>query len=321
MSEPLAQLTAYWRQPGNLLSWNCLFVLPMWLNSWWSVFGGSRQPQIITVKHHDEPIGIAPLIIEKHQARFIGAPDVCDFQDMVIVPGREAEFYGTLFGFLKESGVDRLDLNPLHDNSTVVNVLPGSEARLNCRITRTQVDTTYAMELPQSWEAYLDQLSGKQRHEIRRKLRRLYEAAEVHLRVVSAKEDVTAEMDVFMRLFKTNRSDKAAFMTRAMETYFRRLAESLAEAGLVKLYLLELDGTSAAAAMCFDHANTLYLYNNGYNRRFNALSVGVISKVLAIRNAIDCKRTGFDFLKGSEKYKQHLGGQALPVYRYRIDLL
>ena len=318
--EPMTQMAAYWRQPESLLAWNCLFVLPMWLNSWWSSFGEGRPPQIITVKHQGEPIGIAPLMIEQHQARFIGAPDVCDYQDMIIAPGREAEFFKALFEFLKNAEVDHLDLNPLHANATVVTALPELKAQLNCRINHSRVDMTYAMELPQSWEAYLQQLTGKQRHEIRRKLRRLNEAADVHLRVVVTQEEVADHIDDFVHLFKTNRPDKAAFMTDTMKGYFRRLAESLADAGLLKLYFLDLNRTPAAAAMCFDYGNTLHLYNNGYDRRFDMLSVGVMSKVLAIRDAIERNRTGFNFLKGSEKYKQQLGGQPLPVYRYRIDL-
>ena len=319
--EPLAALVNYWRRTESSLAWNCLFVLPMWLDSWWSSFGEGRPPGIITVKHQGEPIGIAPLIIEKHQARFIGAPNVCDYQDMIVEPGKEAEFFGALFGYLKDAGIKYLELNPLHADSTVVTALPGLETRMNCRFTCTQEDWVYAMDLPPSWQAYLGQLSGKQRHEIRRKLRRLHDAADVRLRVVEADDVVADEMDVFIDLFTANRSDKNAFMTQSMGAYFRCLAKSLAEAGLLKLYFLDLDGHPAATAMCFDYGHTIYLYNNGYNRRFQSLSVGVICKVLAIKDAIERKRIRFDFLKGSEKYKQHLGGKPFPVYRCRIDLL
>jgi CelD/BcsL family acetyltransferase involved in cellulose biosynthesis len=321
VAEPFARLESHWRRAASQLDWNCLFVRPGWLSCWWASFGTGQDPQIFTVWHRGEPIGIAPLVIEKQRARFIGAPDVCDYLDVVVAPGRAVEFFTELLPVLREMGILGLDLNPLHAESSVVTVLPDIQDRLGCRLKRFREETTFVLRLPSSWEAYLQLLSGKQRHEIRRKLRRLHEAADVSLRVTADSATVAAEMDGFLNLFKTNRPDKAAFMTDTMATFFRRLAETLASEGLLKLYFLDLDDTPAAAAMCFDDGRTMYLYNNGYDRRFNALSVGIMSKVLAIRDAIKRNRARFDFLKGSERYKHRLGGQPQPVYRCRIELL
>ena len=128
-------------------------------------------------------------------------------------------------------------------------------------------------------------------------------------------------MDTFLRLFEANRSDKAAFMTSRRARFFRSLAEEMAGAGAAKLSFLELDAKPAAAVMCFHDPSTVYLYNNGYDHRFRSLSVGLLSKVLSIREAIREGKQRFDFLKGPEAYKRRLGGKPVSLYRCKLRIL
>ena len=53
---------------------------------------------------------------------------------------------------------------------------------------------------------------------------------------------------------------------------------------------------------------------------FAALNVGLLSKVLSIRDAIQSGLRTYDFLKGDEAYKRRLGGRPLPLYRCRVEL-
>ena len=95
----------------------------------------------------------------------------------------------------------------------------------------------------------------------------------------------------------------------------------MAAAGLLKLGILEMDGHIMAAVICFDYDDRIYLYNSGYDPGFNYLSVGLLSKVLCIKESIESGKKIFDFLKGDEPYKYNLGGQEVPLYRYQISLV
>ena len=176
------------------------------------------------------------------------------------------------------------------------------------------------LELPSTWDAFLKGLTGKERHEIKRKLRRLNEAAHIHFRVVERKTEVSEQVDIFFELFKLNRSDKSDFMTAQRVSFFRSLAEALAEARILKLFFLDLDDRPAAAVMCFDYNSTVYLYNNGYDERYRSLSVGLLSKVFTIRNSIERGKIKYDFLKGTEVYKKRLGGKPIQLFRCRVEL-
>jgi CelD/BcsL family acetyltransferase involved in cellulose biosynthesis len=172
-------------------------------------------------------------------------------------------------------------------------------------------DVTVELNLPSSWEEYLQLLSGKQRHELNRKLRRLNEEGDLNHRTgTDANEN---DIDTFLRLFRDSRQDKAAFLTPQMESFFRSIARAMAEQKLLRLNILELDKKPMAATMCFDYRDTVYLYNSGYEPDYGWLSVGVISKALCIKDSIERHKKRFDFLKGAEAYKYHLGGQELPL--------
>jgi len=64
----------------------------------------------------------------------------------------------------------------------------------------------------------------------------------------------------------------------------------------------------------------MYLYNNGYDNDFSSLSVGLLGKVLSIKESIQSGKKTYDFLKGAEVYKRRLGGQPIQLYRCLIEL-
>jgi CelD/BcsL family acetyltransferase involved in cellulose biosynthesis len=318
--ESFDSLSSYWLDPENPLRWDCLFVLPAWLQVWWSVFGAELAPYICVVRDREQVIGIAPLLVEGEEARFLGDPDVCDYQDFIVAPGREQEFFEVLINHLRQQGVTHLDLKPVRADSIVLSEFVGVAKSLECEFSCEPEDVTLEIELPATWDDFLGKLTGKQRHEVKRKLRRLHEAAEINNRVVEDVKGVKDEMDTFLTLFGLSRSDKATFMTSQMATYFRSLAETMAKVNLLKLFFLDLDGKPAAAVMCFDYNSTMYLYNNGYDERFSSLSVGLLSKVLTIKKSIKSERKKYDFLKGTEDYKHRLGGKPVNLYRCQVKL-
>ena len=107
-------------------------------------------------------------------------------------------------------------------------------------------------------------------------------------------------------------------MTAPREAFFQTVAEVMAAAGLLRFGILEVDRTLAAMVMLFEYNDTVYLYNSSYNPAFSTLSVGILSKVLCIRESIRRGMKRWDFLKGEETYKYHLGGTAVPLHRCQI---
>lgn len=315
----LHHLGRYWRE-GSQLKWDCLFMLPPWLGVWCPFFGRSAEPRLYIARHNDAIPGIVPLLTNGRTARLISDSDLIDYSDFIVSPSMERDFFSTLFDHFRRKDIDRFEISRIREDSTAVSYLRRHSAALGCRISCKPVDLLYEMELPDTWEGYLTLLSGKERHETRRKLRRLESAGNIGVRVIEHKKDVSDAMDTFTALFRANRIEKARFMTGDVELFFRRLAVEMAAFGLLKLFFLDLDNTPVAAAMCFDYQSTFYLYNNGYDQRFDHLSVGLMSKVLSIRESIALGRKKYNFLRGSETYKGHLGGRPVRLLRCEVIL-
>jgi CelD/BcsL family acetyltransferase involved in cellulose biosynthesis len=317
--ESFASLQSIFSDPANRLQWRCPFVLPRWLDSWWSSFGNGR-PSLLAVRREGAVTAVAALMISGDIARVIGDEEVCDHLDIVTAPGAADGALAALRSHLRAQGVGRLDLMRVRPDSTAAVELVPAARRLGLAVELTRRDAAMELALPASWEGYLMMLNGKQRHELRRKLRRLADGAAYRLRLAQGAEETADALRAFLRLFRLNRPDKALFMTPRMEQFFRRLACGLAADGRLRLFSLELEGEAAAVAFCFQHGLRMYLYNNAYDERFRSMSVGLLSKALSIRESIRAGLQEYDFLRGSESYKHHLGARPVPLYGCRIGL-
>jgi CelD/BcsL family acetyltransferase involved in cellulose biosynthesis len=295
-------------------------MLPPWLAVWWSHFGEIPKTHLYVVRQRDVLLGLAPLVVSGDTVYLINDVDIIDYSDFIVAPSREREFFLGLFDHLRREGIGRLDVGRIREDSTVLSCLRTYSTSLGCHVSSEPVDVLYEMDLPKTWEEYLDLLSGKERHETRRKLRRLESAGHVKLRIIEDETDVSVAMDTFMALFRSNRAEKATFMTATVESFFRSLAVGMASAGLLKLFFLDVNDIPAAVAMCFDYNSTIYLYNNGYHRRFSHLSVGLLNTVFSIRESIMLGRKKYSFLRGSERYKDRLAGHPVKLHHCEVIL-
>lgn len=315
----LDELRAEWRMLLDGGRAGRLFQHPAWQELWLEEFGEGGEPYFLTVRDDGALLGVAPLFKSGDIFSFVGDPNICDYMDFVLAPGHEEKVLSVLLYALYEEDWSQIDLRGLKAGSPTLEHLASLAARLRFRAKVEREAVCPQLDLPPTWEEYLALLDKKHRHELRRKLRRLERVAPgARLLALRGPAEVAAGMDDFLRLMRM-KSDKAQFMTPQMERFFRRAAESLAGEGFVALYALEVEGRRVAAALCFEDAEELLLYNSGYDPAFSSLSVGLISKALILRSAIEAGRAHFDFLRGAEPYKYDLGSRDVEVYRCLIE--
>jgi CelD/BcsL family acetyltransferase involved in cellulose biosynthesis len=319
-TESFERLESFFLNNKSNLDWNCLFVLPLWLKTWWDTFGENHDPEILAGYRQGKLIGIAPLRIQEKTAQFIGGENVCDYQDMIVASNHHHEFLKAILTHLKKRGIRFLQLGTLRPDSISLTQLPNLAKQIGYTVVRNQVAFSYEIILPRTWESYLQMLAGKQRHEIRRKLRRLNETGHVQFRVLERLDEISEAMDTFFSLFKASRPDKSEFLTEHMVSFFRLLAQRTAQQGFLRMSFLDIDQVPAASVMCFDYNDKIFLYNNGYNPQFSNLSPGFLSKVYSIRDSIEQGKLRYDLLKGDEGYKKRLGSTPVPLYHLEIDL-
>jgi CelD/BcsL family acetyltransferase involved in cellulose biosynthesis len=168
--------------------------------------------------------------------------------------------------------------------------------------------------LPPSWETYLAGLSGKQRHELTRKMRRLdRELPEGRVTRLDRPDQIDDRIGDFLDLHRRSAAGKARFMDTRMEAFFRRTAGQLAAARMAALWFLDAPEGPLATYMTIEWDGTVGLYNSGFRPDRAALSPGVVLLAHIIRDAIGSGHRRFDFLRGQERYKYDLGASAEDV--------
>jgi CelD/BcsL family acetyltransferase involved in cellulose biosynthesis len=318
--ESFDEIASSWDRLRHCLNWSCIFVLPAWLKAWWQAFGGDDQLYLRTLWDDEKVIGFAPLMVNNNTASLIGSPDVCDYLDFVIAPGEERNFFDLLLDDLRNRGVRKLDLRPVRHDSAVLKHLPLVAGSGRYDVNCSPEDVSLELDLPATWNEYLAILSSKQRHEVRRKLRRLWEADNVEYRCIEVGSQAEDHLDAFLKLFALSKDVKASFMDSRMESFFRSLAKAMADIGLLRFGILHVNSAPAAMTMGFDYDDSHYLYNSAYDPQFGYLSVGLLSKILCLKESIHKGKRRWSFLKGAEPYKHQLGGEEVALYNCLITI-
>ena len=281
-----------------------------WQQTWWSEFGGDSELKLLIVRSDSgEADMIAPLMVDGSEISFLGSTDLVDYHDFLTRDRLSSNCIESIVSAITEmDNIDTVLLQSLPGNSPTITQFRESAETAGWSVSLEQEDVAPRVELPETWDEYVSNLRRKDRHELRRKLRRLETVGEFqHLELTSA-DGVEAAMPDFMLLHRMSTADKNEFMTPERERFFKRIAIELAKEGSTRLSFLEVNGEREATSLSFIAGNVRYLYNSGYNPRQSKLSVGLLNHALSIKSSIEKGHRIFDFMRGNEPYKYHLGG-------------
>ncbi len=277
----------------------------------------------VFVAHDDsgDLIGIAPWFIEQPSrvVRTIGCVEVTDYLDVLVRPDCREAFLAAVVdaAAVQPDLYSRIVLCNLPDGTPTLTILPTLFGEQGFDVRVVQQEVCPVIRLPNDFEGYLAELDKKQRHELRRKLRRAEnnEEARVEWYIVGPQHDLSEEIDKFLSLMAASHPDKAKFLEDPQNVDFlRAIVPRAAHCGWLQLSFLTVDGVPAATYLNFDYNNRILVYNSGLlPQAYAHLSPGIILLVYNIQYAIEKGRKVFDFLRGNEEYKYRMGGQDQPV--------
>jgi CelD/BcsL family acetyltransferase involved in cellulose biosynthesis len=318
--EKLGNLGRYYRPEENGLRWPWVFVLPGWLEAWWQSFGAGFRPLVLVAFENGKPVGIMPLKVQDGTASLIGDNSVCDYLDMITTEGKEGTVAAGLVDYLVRKDIKKLVLETLRPDSIAGHFIADIARARKFSVNFEDIDVSYEMRLPVSWDAYLEGLESKQRRDINRKIRQLENVSAARLTVLKDVQVGEAELSLFFDMMAGSRRDKQQFLTPTMQGFFRRVIQAMSGYGMLRLAFLDVGEARTAGILYFENDDTIYLYNSGYDVKYAGMDVGLISKLYCIRQAIEDGKKKFDFLKGPEPYKSQLGGNEIKLSRCVIDL-
>ncbi len=307
-----------------------------WNYTWWSIYGSGYELRIVLAFHGDELVGILPLFrdlawlgpLRVNRLRFLGTRYIYGEYSPLILPPllREvADIFGTYCtNEVVSHRVDIVELYRLpmdHPPTTMLCAAlsrPGVHTRYKRKVIPRAV-----MQIPPSWEAYLEQLAPMERSMLIRRRRSLKKAG-AELEVVEDDDQCADAFNEFVSLHR------ASWQPRGFEGYFdglmgfeefhRRVTCDGMRKHIARLYFLRHEGRRFAAVQSFMIHDVCTFYLSGLDREHPLVrySPGKVLLAEVIHDAIREGRREFDFQGGDEKYKYRLGGD--PTWFSRITV-
>jgi CelD/BcsL family acetyltransferase involved in cellulose biosynthesis len=166
---------------------------------------------------------------------------------------------------------------------------------------------------------YFATLGKKERHEIRRKVRRAEAAGEL---LLTDSSDPLADLEAFINLHQKRWGADGLFPDTEggaqSRTFFRRMFELFGADGPLRLAFLTVDGRRIAAGVSFETDEAVLYYNAGVDPEARELSPGVVMVERYVRRALEHGVRRLDFLRGNEPYKYEWGAVDETIQRLLV---
>ena len=307
------------------------FLRHEYITAWWQGLGGGEwshgELYVVTARQEQgQLIGIAPLFLTDNREgepalMLLGSIEISDYLDIIARPQDAPAFLEALLEHLagkQERACHLLDWYNLLESSPTLPALQSAAEKLGWSYSQEPLQHCPYIALQGDWEKYICSIDKKQRHEIRRKMRRSEEYY-LPVRWYITQDGTSLEQDVddFLELM-ANDPDKAKFLTPAMRSQMHTIARAAYKAGWLQLAFIEVDGQKAAAYLNFDYMDHIWVYNSGLDLRYAELSPGWVLLGYLLEWANEHQRKYFDFMRGDEQYKYRFGAIDRRVMRLMV---
>ena len=324
--------------------------------AWWDAYGANASEQTLVVcGEAGEPLAIVPLM-RRHEVELADAAlhtmirHGSDLGLTPVAPTASALFFGasyhadyaTLIGdpadFQAVAAATALHLSsPAAGDWDVIDLRrircadPAGDALAaafgaaemtsgwTLNVDREDVCPVVTFPSGASMEDYLGTLGKKERHEIRRKVRRAEATGAIEL---TDSDDPLDELETFIDLHQRRWGDAGLFPDTAggaqSRVLFRRMFELFGTPGPLRLSFLSVGGRRIAAGVHFETPEGLFYYNAGIDPDAREMSPGVLTVYAYVQRALREGLPRLDFLRGDEPYKYEWGAIDEPIQRVLV---
>ena len=301
-----------------------VFATPEWNRLWWQEFGDGKDLLILTMRRGGSIEAVVPLYRKVEDGRkvlrFVGGIDLTDYLGPICSTEARDEVAAALVDWLSTTDVgwDELDAHNMPVPFGFTEFLVDHADRRGFDVALDQEETSAILVLPDSWDDYLQHLDSKNRHELKRKRRRLGRDHPDAVFRTATEDSLERDLKTFIEMHRGTEGHKGHFMNPDVAGFFIRMAETFMPLGWLRLDLLEIGDRAIASTFGFELRDRFYLYNSAYEPDAARLSPGLVLVSELLKTSIERGLEVFDFLRGPERYKYQLGSEAVPLNNVRI---
>lgn len=297
---------------------DCVFLTHEWFSAWWECLSGKNSLEVLLFKDdQDQIIGIAPLMTDGHNLRFIASHEVTDYCDFLFLSDKKEEFFKSLLYYFKENYFDRTHLEFINipASSPTYGLFLEMASNYGFSHSLRETEVTPVLSIPSTYEDYINGLKRKNRHELRRKLKRLERLDGIKIKKITETRHLLPAIENFISLHEKSSPEKQAFWTtEGMPSFFKNVVHRFSKKGWVEMKVLFFEDSLIAALLSFLYGKDVLFYNMAYDLDYAKFSPGVYLFHASIVDAISRGNSSIDFLRGREKYKYDFGAKECKIY-------
>jgi predicted ATP-grasp superfamily ATP-dependent carboligase/CelD/BcsL family acetyltransferase involved in cellulose biosynthesis len=314
---------------------------PLWLLSWWEVFGAQEGRRLAVLACHegDRLVGLAPLLLRSHRyppgipfrrLELLGtgedeADEVCsEYVGVLATRGAEVPVADAFAQTLARGALgpwDELVLGSMDATAAMPALLVAALGRAGVAAELESVGSSPYIALPGAFTAYLSGLSSASRYLVTRSLRDLerWAGGDLELHTVTTAGGLDEGSRVLFALHGERwGEDGGAFGSPRFRAFHDAVMPRLFARGALDLTWLTARGEPVAASYGIVWRDKVYFYQAGRSLDVpRGIRPGIALHAMLVRRAIEAGRREYDFLEGRSRYKRQLASAARGVVRLR----
>lgn len=305
---------ALWRRGDGLI-----FQSHDWVSAWWKTVPGRdrRQLRIALVWRGAELMAVLPLAIQTRKGlRWLewAANDCTDYADVLMDPLCRPASLTALWKRAAAGGFDVYFLNRLRPDAKFRAILDGPDGPKLPPNHRTEVSSQVAGDWTEGRQ-WLESQSKKTRQNYRRARKALEETGAVVFRLLPLDEPVgpvLARLGELKRRWLADTGRVTPLFDEGAPA-LPALVQVLANAGVLRIFVLECASRIIAISVNFVQRDTLMAFVTSYDPEYERGSPGMVLLMDYVQWAIDQGLREVDFLCGSESFKARYATRQLTL--------
>ncbi len=295
------------------------FQSPYWNLAWWRHLNPGGTLAVVTVRDRGELIGLAPWQCGGGMGRtltFIGR-GVSDYLDVVSRPHFRIQWLPEIArNIMRQLNCDGCDFDEL---SRRCGLMDDQDRGMSGVVEGGSICPV--LQLPETVEQLDRAISPKASKSLGYYRRRLVRSHCCEIESANQRnlDYLLSELSRLHHEIWSARGQCGVLYGKGIADFHQDAALGLLHEGALRLYLLRIDGCSAAAFYGFCCHQRTYYYLGGFAPKFARLNPGTLLIGHAIEQAIHEGSREFNFLRGSEHYKYWWGAQDRVSYRVRLS--
>ena len=287
--------------------------------AWWIGYGAESTDISLAVYDAAGALfAYLPLMLRPDGVRYLGATYHIDYATVLIDLNNVEMATAATDALVAHLFADAtaLDLRRLRRADRAHALLMSALAANTTRTATTTIEEPApAIDLTNitTFDGHLERIDKKDRHEIRRKVRR-GEGAGV---TISAKPHAVDDLAEFIKLHRARWGHHGLFTEDEKgvrdEAFMRELFERAPKELITIIVARNLEFGAFAAGLFLRDATGLRYWNAGGELAARSLSPGILLFAHGLQMAIAERKQTFDFLRGNESYKYEVGAADVDV--------